>query len=298
MTRGAPAKPEAGRVWRATRWLQANPQLFWSFAILFALVVLALAAPLLTPFSPTQQDLVARLMPPGFVNRSGLVHILGTDQFGRDVLTRLLYGIKIPLIVGFGSAMLGSAIGLAAGIPAGYFGGKIDGAISIVVDTLLAIPFVVMAMAVIVLFGASATNIILVFSLSAWPAIARVARAVTLGLRDAQFVEALRVSGASHGRILFRHILPNVLPAVIVVGSVQVAMFVIYESAFGFLGLGVPPPEPTWGNMLSDARNYIRSGWWMGVFPGCCIAIVALTANLLGDGVREALDPNGGIRMP
>ncbi len=280
----------------AIRRLLANRQISWGLGLIVALIVLSVLAPILTPFSPTQQDLAGRLKPPGFIDRAGMVHWLGTDQFGRDVLTRLLHGIKTPLIIGFGSAVLGSVIGLMVGVPAGYFGGRIDTVVSIVIDVMLAIPFVVMAMAVIVLFGASALNIILVFSLSAWPTVARVSRAAALGLRHAEFIDAMRVCGARDSRILLYHILPNVLPGVIVVGSVQVALFVIYESAFGFLGLGVPPPEPTWGNMLADARNYIRVGWWIGVFPGCCIALVALAANMLGDGLRDVLDPHGNTR--
>jgi peptide/nickel transport system permease protein len=155
---------------------------------------------------------------------------------------------------------------------------------------------VIIAMAVVVLFGASATNIILVFALASWPTTARVARAMTWGLVAAPFVEALRTAGASHARILLRHIVPNVLPAAVVIASVQVSQFVIYESAFGFLGLGVPPPEPTWGNILADARNHIHAAWWMGVFPGLGIALVALAANLLGDALRDLLDPHDQAR--
>lgn len=269
-----------------------HPQATVGAAAILFLSVVAILAPLLAPASPYQQNLTARLLPPGSLGRNGFVYWLGSDQFGRDVLSRIVHGVQTPLVIGFSAALMGGAIGLLLGVLAGY-ARRLDGTISYLIDVMLSIPFVITAMAIVVLFGASATNIVLVFALSSWPTTARVARALALGLRDAPFAEALATAGASHTRILLRHVIPNVLPAVVIVASVQVSQFVIYESAFGFLGLGVPPPEPTWGNMLSDARNYIRNGWWMGVFPGVCIAVTALAANLLGDGLRDFLDPRG-----
>jgi len=266
-----------------------------SLMVLALLIIVAIAAPLLAPLPPTQQNLVGRLLPPGSVARNGFTYWLGSDQFGRDLLSRLIHGVRTPLIIGFSAALIGGLVGLALGTLAGY-SRRLDPVISYLIDVMLSLPFVIIAMAVVVLFGASALNIILVFALASWPTTARIARALTLGLVAAPFVEALRTAGASHARILVRHIVPNVLPAVIIIASVQVSQFVIYESAFGFLGLGVPPPEPTWGNILADARNHIHNAWWMGLFPGISIAAVALAANLLGDSLRDMLDPRDQTR--
>lgn len=276
--------------------LRQRPQLSISLMALAALVVIAIAAPFIAPQSPYQQNLTGRLLPPGSVARNGFVYLLGSDQFGRDQLSRLIHGVRTPLIIGFSAAFVSAVVGLVLGAVAGY-SRRLDSVISYLVDVMLSLPFIVVAMAVVVLFGASALNIILVFTLSSWPTTARVARALTMSLSVSPFVEALRTAGASDIRILVRHIVPNILPAVIIIASVQVSQFVIYESAFGFLGLGVPPPEPTWGNMLADARNYIHNAWWMGLFPGLGIAIVALTANLVGDGLRDLLDPHDQTRV-
>ena len=258
---------------------------------MLVLVLLAILAPQVAPYSPTAQHLSLRLKPPGFVGPDEGVRLAGTDQFGRDMLSRLIYGVRIPLIVGFASALFGAAIGLMVGLPAGYFGGSTDTFLSTLMDVQLSMPFILVALAVIALFGSSAANIILVFALTSWAVNARVARAVATSLRASQFVEAARSLGAGHLWILRRHVIVNALPPVLVVASVQVAQFIIYESAFGFFGMGVPPPAPTWGNMLADARNYLREAWWMGTFPGLCIMLVALAVNLFGDGLRDALDP-------
>lgn len=289
--------PASLRIGPAAIWtvLRRRPQLSMSLLALAALVVVAVAAPAITPRSPYQQNLTGRLLPPGGIARNGFVYWLGSDQFGRDLLSRLIYGVRTPLVIGFSAAFVGAAVGLVLGAMAGY-SRRLDPVISYLVDVMLSLPFIIVAMAVVVLFGASALNIILVFALSSWPTTARVARALTMSLSVSPFVEALRTAGASDIRILVRHIVPNILPAVIIIASVQVSQFVIYESAFGFLGLGVPPPEPTWGNMLADARNYINNAWWMGLFPGLGIAVVALTANLVGDGLRDLLDPHDQTR--
>jgi peptide/nickel transport system permease protein len=292
---GAAGSSAGGALRRALVFAWQHKKLTFSLATLLALVAVALLADAIAPASPTRQNLGGRLLPPGAVARNGFTYWLGSDQFGRDLLSRLIHGVRTPLVIGFSAALIGGVVGLALGTLAGYFR-RLDPVISYVVDVMLSLPFVIIAMAVVVLFGASATNIILVFALASWPTTARVARAMTWGLVAAPFVEALRTAGASHARILLRHIVPNVLPAAVVIASVQVSQFVIYESAFGFLGLGVPPPEPTWGNILADARNHIHAAWWMGVFPGLGIALVALAANLLGDALRDLLDPHDQAR--
>jgi peptide/nickel transport system permease protein len=271
--------------------LTESRQIVLSVLILLALVTVAALAPIISPLSPTEQNLAMRLLPPGSVAPSGTIYFAGTDQYGRDVLSRLIYGVRVPLVVAILSAFLGSLIGLAMGLPAGFCGGWLDAMLGVVVDVQLSMPFILVALLVIVLFGATALNIILVFTFLSWPVAARVARSAALRLRSSQFVEAARVAGATSFWILRKHILPNALPPVLVVATVQVANFIIYESAFGFFGLGVPPPEPTWGNMLADARNYLRYAWWLALFPGLCIALVAFAMNTFGDGLRDVLDP-------
>lgn len=292
---GAASPPDEGALRRALGFAWSHKKLTFSLLTLLALVAVALLADAIAPASPTRQNLGGRLLPPGATARNGFTYWLGSDQFGRDLLSRLIHGVRTPLVIGFSAALIGGVVGLALGTLAGYFR-RLDPLISYVVDVMLSLPFVIIAMAVVVLFGASATNIILVFALASWPTTARITRAMTRGLVASPFVEALRTAGASHARILLRHIVPNVLPAAVVIASVQVSQFVIYESAFGFLGLGVPPPEPTWGNILADARNHIHAAWWMGVFPGIGIALVALAANLLGDALRDVLDPHDQAR--
>ncbi len=282
-----PVKRDRSLRARLTRSRQAR----LAVAAIGALAAVGILAPVVAPYSPTLQALADRLQPPGFVDAGGGLHLLGTDQFGRDVLSRLIYGVRIPLAVGFSASLLGAVVGLLVGIPAGYFRGRVDGLLSILIDIQLSMPFILVALAIVALFGPSALNIILVFALTGWAVIARVARAAALALRRREFVEAARVAGAGDLWIIRHHIIANTLPPVLVVASVQVAQFIIYESAFGFFGLGIRPPEPTWGNMLADAREYLRDGWWMGTFPGLAIMVVALAANVLGDAIRDALDP-------
>ncbi len=197
----------------------------------------------------------------------------------------------MPLLVAVCSAVLGGLIGTAAGLLAGYRGGWLDALIGLVIDTQLALPFILVGLLVMVLFGPSAKNIVLVFTFMSWPIAARTARAQAAGIVNTQFVEACRVAGGGHLRVLLRHVLPNAVSQVIVVMTVQVASFIIYEAALGFFGLGIPPPEPTWGNMLADSRNYLTQAWWLGLLPGLSIAAVALTATTLGEGLRQVLDP-------
>jgi peptide/nickel transport system permease protein len=225
------------------------------------------------------------------------LHLLGTDEFGRDVLSRLIYGTRTPLIVGFSSAVLGSLIGALLGLPAGYFRGRIDSVISWIIDVQLSLPFILVAFAVVALFGPTELNIILVFAMTSWGTNARVARAAAISLSAAPFVEAAKSVGATHRRIILRELLPNAVAPILVVASVQVAQFIIFEAGLGFFGLGIPPPAPTWGNMLADAQEYLQSAWWLGVFPGAAIALAALAANFVGDGLRDVLDPRRALHL-
>ncbi|MER2535174.1 MAG: ABC transporter permease [Rhizobiaceae bacterium] len=270
-----------------------NRRLLVASIMLTALAAVAALAPYMTPFDPLQQHLRFRLLPPGSTFSDGRIFLLGTDQFGRDAFSRLLVGARVPLLVATSGAVLGGAIGLFIGVIAGYFGGWVDTVIGIAIDAQLSLPFVLVGMMVVVLFGANAVNIILAFTLLSWPIFARIARDVSRLAARRQFVEASALGGGTHWWIITRHIVPAALPRIIVVASIQLAYFVVSESAFGFFGLGVPPPQPTWGNMLADSRSYIAQAWWLGVFPGIAIALIAFSANLLANGLNEVLDAAG-----
>jgi peptide/nickel transport system permease protein len=263
--------------------------------ILLLLLGAYLYVALLTDMDPYRQRLLMRLRPPGTAMANGQIFYLGTDQFGRDVLARLVHGIRVPLMVAILSAFLGGALGLTIGIAAGYFGGKLDGTLSYIVDIQLSMPFILIALFVLTLFGSSVMNIIVVFALLSWPIIARVARVLAMQLRNSLFIDACKASGISTTRILFGHVLPNTLPPVIAVIAVQVSHFVLAEASLGFFGLGVPPPEPTWGNMLAAGRDYMSQAWWLNVVPGLCIVLLAGAANIFGEGLREVLDPKGDV---
>lgn len=273
-----------------------NCKLVIALIMLTLIAVVAILAPAIVPFDPLQQHLRFRLLPPGSVYSDGRIFLLGTDQFGRDAFSRLLVGARVPLLVATSGAILGGAIGLFIGVIAGYFGGWVDTAVGIAIDAQLSLPFMLVGMMVVVLFGPSAMNIVIAFTLLSWPIFARIAREVARLTARKQFVEASAIGGGTDWWIITKHILPAALPRIIIVASIQLAYFVVSESAFGFFGLGVPPPTPTWGNMLADSRSYIAQGWWLGVFPGLAIATIAFSANLLANGLNEVLDAAGTRR--
>jgi len=270
-----------------------NRRLVIATILLTAIALFAIFAPYLTPFDPLQQHLRFRLLPPGSSYSDGRIFLLGTDQFGRDAFSRLLVGARVPLIIATCGAIFGGTIGLFIGVIAGYFGGWVDTVIGVAIDAQLSLPFMLVGMMVVVLFGPSAVNIILAFTLLSWPIFARIARDVSRLSARKQFVEASAIGGGTDWWIITRHILPAALPRILIVASIQLAYFVVSESAFGFFGMGVPPPQPTWGNMLADSRSYIAQAWWLGVFPGIAIATIAFSANLLANGLNEVLDAAG-----
>lgn len=252
--------------------------------------VAAVLAPVVAPFPPNQMVLGTRLLPPLAEDGSGARHLLGTDQLGRDVLSRLMYGARVSLFVSATSVAASAVVGLAAGIVAGYRGGLADAVLMRLVDLQLAFPFILLALAIVSILGPSLSDIILVFVVTSWPVYARTARASLLVVRSQTYVEAARSLGLSHARLLLRHVLPNILAPLLVVASFEAARIIIVEAAIGFLGLGVPPPTATWGNMLADGRVYIRDAWWLSTFPGLAIMVVAIGVNFLGDAFRDALD--------
>ena len=268
-----------------------------SFRAVFGITVLlamggaALLAPQLAPWDPARQMLLKRLRPPAWEARGLREHPLGTDHLGRDILSRILYGGRISLAVSLSSVALAATLGVTLGLCAGFFGGRADAIIMRVVDVFLAIPYILLAMGVVFALGPSLLNVILVMGATRWVQFARIVRADVLSIREREFVVGARARGNRALRLLVRHVLPDALTPIIVVATLELAFMIIYESALSFLGLGVQPPTPTWGWMLADGRNYIATAWWLATFPGLAIMLTVLAVNLLGDWLRDRLDP-------
>ena len=253
--------------------------------ILVAFVLTALLAPWLAPASPIAQDLAARLQPPSWA------HWLGTDDLGRDLLSRLMHGASISLRVGIIAVGVALAAGTALGLLAGYVGGRVDEAVMRVLDVLLAFPSVLLALLVVAILGPGLENAILAIAVVNVPVYARLVRASVMQIVPQEYIEASRASGASHLAIVGRHVLPNCLTPITVQATLGIGTAIIETAALSFLGLGAQPPTPEWGTMLNDARPYIRDAWWVITFPGVAIVVVVLGFNLLGDGLRDLLDP-------
>ena len=268
-----------------------------SFRAAFGLSVLlvmggaAVLAPQLAPWDPGKQVLLKRLRPPMWQARGLREHPLGTDHLGRDILSRILYGGRISLGVGLTAVTLSALIGVTLGLLAGFFGGRADALIMRIVDVFLAIPYILLAMGVVFALGPSLLNVILVMGATRWVQFARIVRADVLSIREREFVAGARARGNRPLRLLLHHVLPNALTPIIVVATLELAFMIIYESALSFLGLGVQPPTPTWGWMLADGRNYIATAWWLATLPGLAIMLTVLAVNLLGDWLRDTLDP-------
>lgn len=258
---------------------------------LAVIVLIAILTPFIAPMDPLVQNIERRLMPPMTVNEEGLTHWLGTDQLGRDVLSRLIYGSRVSIMIAAGAVFIGGAIGLIVGLVSGYSGGWIDSVLMRFIDMQLAFPFLLLALTMVSILGSSIMNVVLVLSVTSWISYAKVVRSSVLSVKYLEFIEATRATGTSKLTILFRHILPHVLSPFIVVASFQVATLIIAESSLSFLGLGVPASEPTWGAMLADGREYMTDAWWIAIYPGIMLMLVAMSANLFGDGLRDAFDP-------
>jgi len=275
----------------------ARPRRRVSFRAAFGLGALlliggsAVLAPQLAPWDPARQMLTKRLRPPMWQARGLREHPLGTDHLGRDILSRILHGGRISLGVGLTAVTLSALIGVTLGLLAGFFGGRADAFIMRIVDVFLAIPYILLAMGVVFALGPSLLNVILVMGATRWVQFARIVRADVLSIREREFVAGARARGNRPLRLLLRHVLPNALTPIIVVATLELAFMIIYESALSFLGLGVQPPTPTWGWMLADGRNYVATAWWLATFPGLAIMLTVLAVNLLGDWLRDTLDP-------
>jgi len=253
--------------------------------IVIAAIAVATLAPALAPGDPIKNSLLDRLTPPN------AQHLLGTDTLGRDVASRLLYGARVSLIVGLSAVLLAGALGIALGLLSGWYRGWVDDLVMRVGDVQLAFPVLVLAVAVLAVLGGSLANLIIVLGLTSWITYARIVRGEVLTLRERDFVAAARALGARDAWILRRHLLPNVLPPITVVATFSVARTIIAEASLSFLGLGIPAPQPSWGAMLDEGRNYITTGWWLALFPGLAILVLVLGINLVGDWLRDVLDP-------
>ncbi len=270
------------------------PVYVYVFGLVLILISLAaIFAPFVAPHDPLQQSLRARLDPPFWVEGGSTNYLLGTDRLGRDILSRIIYGARTSLAIGLVALLIGSTIGTVVGLVAGYFGGWLDEAVMTVVDIQLAFPFVLLAIALVAVLGTSLGVLIVVVGLSGWVTYARIARARVLTLKETGFVEAIESVGATTGRILARHVLPNTFSSLIVLATLELSRLIILEATLSFLGLGVQPPTASWGGMIGDGREYLGSteGWWISIMPGLVLFITALGISRLGDWTRDRLDP-------
>jgi peptide/nickel transport system permease protein len=261
-------------------------------AILVGIALIAIFANLLAPHNPEIGSLTARFRPPVWQTGGSTKYLLGTDQLGRDVLSRLIFGARVSMIVGFTAVIFAGTVGTGLGILSGYLGGWVDQVIMRVTDTWLALPALMFAIFLAAIVGPSMWNIVIILGLVYWTRYARVIRGEVLSLKEREFVRLAIVAGCSKWAIMYRHILPNVINSAIVIGTLMLGVVIITEATLSFLGVGVPPPEPAWGLMLSDGKQGLMVGrWWLTVLPGCCIMLMVLSANLLGDWLRDKLDP-------
>jgi ABC-type dipeptide/oligopeptide/nickel transport system permease subunit len=267
------------------RELTSNPVVFIAAIMLALLAFTAILGPFLVPYDPLAIDLDNLKQPPG------LKHPFGTDSKGRDILSRVVSGARISLAVGIAASFFSLCIGVAFGLVAGYFGGKVDATLLQVFDVFLAFPSLLFAIGISAVMPPGLTSAMLAITLVGWAGFARMVRGITLSLKEQTYVEASRAIGASTFRILWRHILPNALPLILVAGSLRVGGFILLEAALSFLGLGVQPPTPTWGSMISLNRAYINSAPWMVIFPGLAISVTVIAFNIVGDYLRDKLDP-------
>jgi peptide/nickel transport system permease protein len=285
------ARPDPGRglpsrIYRFFREWPVIPMI-----ILVVLVTCAIFAPLLAPHNERYGDLRAPNIPPAWLEGGTSKYILGTDTLGRDLLSRMIFGARISLVVAATVLSTGAIGGTAIGLIAGYFGGQVDELLMRFVDFTLAIPFILIALAVIIVFGQSLTIIIVLLAVVSWGGFARQIRAEALTIRTLDYIALAKVAGAGSSRIMYRHVLPGVVNTIIIIATLRVGTLILTESILSFLGVGVPPPTPAWGTMVSDGRDYLDSAWWIAVFPGMAIFLTVLAFNFLGDWLRDRLDP-------
>ena len=290
-----PREASAERAQPSWAWRRTWPSLSLPVAMAFAwvglLVFLALLGPAMTPHDALRQNLMTRNVPPVWMAGGSWDHVFGTDQIGYDILSRVMVSVRPTLVIGVLASLIALITGTLLGMIAGYFRGPTDGVIMLLADSQLATPYLVIAIAAVAAFGRSITLLILLAGLSGWMAFARTVRSRVLSLRSQEFVESSRALGAGEFRILRHHILPNTASIVIVLITIQFRALILFEAALSFLGLGVPPPQPSWGSMINDGRDYLLSAWWISVIPGIALTLTVLAVSLIGDWLRDALDP-------
>ena len=268
-----------------------NPLVLVGGAILLVVVLAAVCAPLLTASDPVRPSFGQRLRAPWGLGGTA-ARPLGADNLGRDIYARLLYGGRISLVLATSAVVLATGVGVLVGLLAGYLGGKLDDVVMRLADVQLTFPVIMLAIAIVAVVGTSPLALVGVLALSGWVLHARTVRANVLTIRHLEYVDAAWALGASHRRVVFRHVLPNTLAPILVIASSQFATMVLLESGLSFLGMGVQPPQPSWGAMLAEGRDYLSNAWWLATMPGVAISLVVLGANLLGDGLRDLLDPH------
>jgi peptide/nickel transport system permease protein len=282
---------------RQRTWRRAVKNLFAKKVSLFGLIIVvgvilcATFAPLLAPHDPNAQAVELKLLPPFWMEGANPQFPLGTDHLGRDILSRLIYGARVSLLVGLAAVLISGGLGTLLGLVSGYYGRWLDDVIGRLADIQLAFPFTLLALAVMAVLGPGLWKTIAVLGIAGWVIYARIVRSEVLALREREFVQAARALGNRDGRIIFQHILPNAIASLIVVSTLEVPRVIIAESALTFLGLGIQPPTVTWGGMLADSRNYITTHWWVATFPGLALQLTVLGLNLVGDWLRDTLDP-------
>jgi ABC-type dipeptide/oligopeptide/nickel transport system permease subunit len=291
--RFAPPALASARTSRPAAWRKVarNPVAVAGMLLLAVVVAAALAAPWVAPHDPARQSLIRRFTPPAWADRGTTNHLLGTDQVGRDVLSRMIHGARISLLVGVAAVVVSLLVGVTLGLLSGFVGGRVDVVIMTVVDITLSFPQLLLALAFVAALGPSLVTIIVVLGLTGWERYARVVRAEVLALREKDFVEAARALGVGQIRTLVRHLLPNTFSSIIVMSTLQVAQAILQEAALSFLGVGSGRAYPTWGQMIALGRDFVTVAWWLPTFPGLAILLTVLAINLVGDRLRDALDP-------
>ena len=260
-------------------------------AVLTIIILSAVLAPVIAPHDPIRNELMARLQPPAWSTAGSTEHLLGTDQLGRDVLSRLIYGARVSLIIAVLGTLLGASLGITCGLVAGLVRGRLDEMMMLLVDSWLALPFLVIALVMIALLGTSLAVLVLLAALSGWAGFTRISRGLGLQIREEQYVLAARAIGVSPPRLLFRHTLPNVVAPLIVLTTTELTGIILLEASLSYLGFGIQPPTAAWGLMVNEGREYLNTAWWLGVFPGALIMVVAISVSLVGDWLRDVLDP-------
>jgi peptide/nickel transport system permease protein len=273
--------------------IRLNATAITGLAILLVVLASALLAPVIAPHDPGRQNLTERNTPPAWIAGGTATHPLGTDRLGRDILSRIIYGSRISLVTALFAVAGSAAVGTFMGLVAGYSGGLVQNVIMRLVDIMLAVPFILLALVIITVLGPSVPNLVLTFIAVRWVQFARIAFANTLEVKERDFVQAARASGASDARILRLYVLPNISSPLLVIGTLELGFVILLESGLSFLGLGVPPEVPSWGSMLQEGRSLINIAWWLTAFPGFAIALTVLGFNFLGDWLRDSFDPYG-----